>query len=103
MSSSSFEITITLGIGSILFLINAPFPKLTGGVYRIFLGLYWAFIEEGHLKESGKYGRKNGNMVIIEKIWYTDNQKLYDSAYSVRPIKDKHLQTEIALLTEKKR
>ena len=26
---------------------------LERGVYRIFLGLYWAFIGEGHLKESG--------------------------------------------------
>ena len=59
MSSSNFEIAITLGIGSILFLINVPFPKFTGGVYRTFLGLYWAVIGEGRLKESGR---------LLEKI-----------------------------------
>ena len=29
------------------------------GVYRIFLGLYWVFIGEGRLKESGR---------LLEKI-----------------------------------
>ena len=31
------------------------------GVYRIFLGLYWAFVGEGRLKESGR---------LLEKIRY---------------------------------
>ena len=31
---------------------------------------------------------------------YTDNHQLYDSAYSIRLIQDKHLWTEIALLRE---
>ena len=62
MSSSSFEITITLGI----FISNKrPLSEIYGGrllergVYRIFLGLYWAFIGEGRLKESGR---------LLEKI-----------------------------------
>ena len=31
---------------------------------------------------------------------YTDNHQLYDSVYSIRPIQDKRLQTEIVLLRE---
>ena len=31
---------------------------------------------------------------------YTDNHQLYDSVYSIRPIQDKCLRTEIALLSE---
>ena len=31
---------------------------------------------------------------------FTDNRQLYDSVYSIRPIQDKRLRTEIALLTE---
>ena len=34
---------------------------LERGVYGIFLGLYWAFIEEGRLKKSGH---------LLEKIQY---------------------------------
>ena len=34
---------------------------LERGVYRIFLGLCWAFIREGRLKESGR---------LLEKIRY---------------------------------
>ena len=52
MSSSSFEITTTEIYGERL---------LERGVYRIFLGLYWAFIKDGRLKESGR---------LLEKIRY---------------------------------
>ena len=31
---------------------------------------------------------------------YTDNYQLYDSVYSIRPIQNKHLRTEIALLRD---
>ena len=62
MSSSSFEITITLGT----FISNKrPLSEIYGGrliergVYRIFLGLYWAFIGQGRLIESGR---------LLEKI-----------------------------------
>ena len=54
-----------------LFLINAPFPKFTGerlrerGVYGIILVLYWAFIGEGQLKESGR---------LLEKIRQAKNR-----------------------------
>ena len=46
------------------------------GVYRIFLGLYWAFIGEGRLKESGR---------LSEKIWYITNMFLYFVLPSLRP------------------
>ena len=37
----------------LLFLVIYGGRLIERGVYRIFLGLYWAFIGEGRLKESG--------------------------------------------------
>ena len=43
---------------------------------------------------------KPNNHKIIKIECYTDNHQLYDSVYSIIPMQDKLLQTEIALLTE---
>ena len=40
----------------------------------------------------------DGRNIKIE--CYTDNYQLYDSVYSIRPIQNKHLRTEIALLRD---
>ena len=45
----------------LLFLVIYGGRLLERGVYRIFLGLYWVFIGEGRLKESG---------CLLEKIQY---------------------------------
>ena len=68
-----------------LFLINAPFRKFTGAVYRIFLGLYWAFIGEGRLKGSGRllekirYGWSQNFPNNLNQAIFVDVQRLHEN------------------------
>ena len=55
-------------LGFFIYFNKRPLSEIYGGrllergVYRIFLGLYWAFIGEGRLKESG---RLLGKILVI--------------------------------------
>ena len=46
------------------------------------------------------YGKNNGEHKI-EIEYHTDNQQLYDSVHSIRPIQDKRLLMEISLLRKR--
>ena len=52
-----------------------------------------------HLLSQILYCKPNGYKIIKIEC-FSGNQQLYDSVYSIRPIQDKRLRTEIALLRE---